>query len=420
MIKTLLKAIWNGCSRIRLLTAKISLALVITSASGVNAATTQESLITLQLENTDFGTILKEIRKKTDYKFIYQTDWFDKLPLMSVDVKDATLSALLDKLIVPYNFEYEIVDSTVIFKRGENASSTPTVPREESTARVTITGSVADEAGSPLPGVNVIIKGTTRGTTTDAQGQYAIDANSDEVLVFSFIGFTTQEIRVGNQTTINVTLLPNVQALNEVVVTGYGDVAKSSYTGASQSLSIDEVQIKGVGDVSQMLQGRAAGVSVQNVSGTFGAGPRITIRGGASILGDGTPLWVIDGVVQEDIVSLSVDDLVSGNASTLIGSSVASLNPNDIESFEILKDASAHAIYGSRSLNGVIVIKTKRGRRDTPLSVTYSGEFTTRDIPTYGDADILDSKENFSILQEFKNKGRLDITTISQSCYSAL
>lgn len=285
----------------------------------------------------------------------------------------------------------------------------------------TINGKVVDDEGNGLPGVNILIKGTTRGVTTDAEGLYTISVtNGSDVLVFSFIGYVTQEIVVGNQTTINVTLLSDVKALDEVVITGYGDVSKQSYTGASQSLAMEEVQVKGLGDVSQMLQGRSAGVSIQNVSGTFGSGPKITIRGGASIQGDGTPLWVIDGVVQEDLVSLSVNDLVSGNASTLIGSSVAGLNPNDIESFEILKDASATAIYGSRSLNGVIVIKTKRGKRDTPLTVSYSGEFTLRDIPSYRNTDILDSKENMSILQELEQKGRLDITTMGQTRYSGV
>ncbi|MBL0740744.1 SusC/RagA family TonB-linked outer membrane protein [Chryseolinea lacunae] len=280
-----------------------------------------------------------------------------------------------------------------------------------------VTGKVVDENGVALPGASILIKGSTRGTAADAGGAYTLTVNPDDVLVFSFVGFESQEVLVGSQTVVNVTL-KGFTALEEVVVTGYGDVSKRTYTGAAQSLAMEDVHVKGLGDVSQMLQGRAAGVNIQNVSGTFGAGPKITIRGASSITGDGKPLWVVDGVVQEDLVNLSLSDLVSGNTSTLIGSSVAGLNPNDIESFEILKDASATALYGSRSLNGVIVIKTKRGRRDAPLSVSYSGEFTTRHVPTYANTDILDSKENFGILKELENKGLLDITTISQSRYS--
>ena len=304
----------------------------------------------------------------------------------------------------------------VIFSESERFMASPAAAELR-----TIRGKVLDEKGEGLPGAHVSVKGASGGTVTDASGSYAIDvADKNAVLVFSFIGCISKEVVAGNQEIINVVLLPDVKTLKEVVITGYGDVAKLSYTGAAQSVAMGDIEVKGMADATQMLQGRSAGVNIQTVSGTFGAGPKITIRGGASILGDGTPLWVIDGVVQEDIKSLSVNDLVSGNSGTLLGSAIAGLNPNDIESFEVLKDAAATAIYGSRSLNGVIVIKTKQGRRDSPLTVSVSSEYSMRDLPTYENADILDSKENFAILRELENKGRLDVTAISQSRYSGI
>ena len=287
-------------------------------------------------------------------------------------------------------------------------------------AQKTVSGKITDDTGEPLPGVNVIVKGTTTGSQTDLDGNYRLSVDDGATLVFSYVGFEPQEAIVGSRTTIDIILTSAVSELEQVVVTGYGDISKRLYTGASQSLTAEEVDIDGIGDVSQMLQGKAAGVNVQSVSGAFGAGPRITIRGSSSIQGDGRPLWVIDGVVQEDLINLSFDDLVSGNVNTLIGSAVAGLNPNDIESLEILRDASATALYGSRSLNGVIVITTKRGKRNQPLQVNYSGEFTVRDVPTYAEADILNSKENMSILKELERKGRLDYTTLSQSRYSGV
>ncbi|MBC6399679.1 MAG: SusC/RagA family TonB-linked outer membrane protein [Ekhidna sp.] len=287
-------------------------------------------------------------------------------------------------------------------------------------AQRTVSGRITDENGESLLGVNVVIKGTTTGVITDIDGNYRISVEEGATLVFSYIGFEGREEVVGSRTTIDVSLASEVSELEQVVVTGYGDISKRLYTGASQSLTAKEVDIEGIGDVSQMLQGKAAGVNVQSVSGTFGAGPRITIRGSSSIQGDGRPLWVIDGVVQEDLINLDFDDLVSGNINTLIGSAVAGLNPNDIESLEILRDASATAIYGSRSLNGVIVITTKQGKRNQPLQVNYSGEFTIRDTPTYAEADILNSKENMSILKELERKGRLDYTTVSQNRYSGV
>jgi TonB-linked SusC/RagA family outer membrane protein len=375
----------------------------------------QDMRINLHVREKNFRDVLKEIRNKTNLKFIYKTDWVDAQGSLNLDMDSSTITEVLDKVAEPYKLDYEVHGTTVIFKK--RAPEVNASPRAQAQQQQPVTGKVLDESGSPLAGASVLVKGTSRGVAADANGVFSLNASSGDVLVFSFVGFESQEITVGAQTEINVTL-KGFTSLEEVVVTGYGDVSKRTYTGAAQSISMEEVHIKGVGDVSQMLQGRAAGVSIQNVSGTFGAGPKITIRGGTSITGDSKPLWVIDGVVQEDLVNLSLADLVSGNTSTLLGSSVAGLNPNDIESFEILKDASATAIYGSRSLNGVIVIKTKRGRRASPLAVTYTGEFTTREIPTYSQTDILDSKENFSILKELETKGLLDITTISQSRYS--
>lgn len=159
-----------------------------------------------------------------------------------------------------------------------------------------------------------------------------------------------------------------------------------------------------MGDVSQMLQGKAAGVGVQSVSGTFGAAPKIRVRGASSIYGNQTPLWVVDGVVLEDVVEISADDLSSGNAATLISSAVAGLNPDDIDNFQILKDASATALYGARAMNGVIVVNTKKGKNGH-ASISYTGEFTVRTRPSYRQYNIMNSKDQMSVLMELEDKG---------------
>ena len=158
-----------------------------------------------------------------------------------------------------------------------------------------------------------------------------------------------------------------------------------------------DIQISGVADASRSLEGRVAGVSVDNVSGTFGTSPKIRIRGNASINGNNQPLFVVDGVILEDLANVNADDFISGNANTLISSSVANLNPNDIESFQVLKDASATAIYGARAANGVIVITTKRGRSGK-LRVNYSGNFSGKLRPTYNQFNLLNSAEEMSVL----------------------
>lgn len=159
---------------------------------------------------------------------------------------------------------------------------------------------------------------------------------------------------------MNVTLMPDVQTLSEVVVTGMQKMDKRLFTGATKQLSADEVKLDGLPDISRGLEGRAAGVSVQNVSGTFGTAPKIRVRGATSIFGSSKPLWVVDGVIMEDAIDVGPDDLSSGDAETLISSAIAGLNSDDIESFQILKDGSATSIYGARAMAGVIVVTTKR------------------------------------------------------------
>lgn len=197
-----------------------------------------------------------------------------------------------------------------------------------------------------------------------------------------------------------------------VVITGYRSIKNRFFTGATASVKMEKIKLDGVGDISRMLEGRVAGLSIQNVTGTFGSAPRINIRGGASILGNVQPLWVIDGVVYENLINLSLDQLVSGDASTLISSAVAGLNSSDIEDIQVLKDASATSYYGARALNGAIVIRTKRGKRNTPIKVNYKFEQSFRTIPSYNNFDLLNSQETISVYQEMENKGYFQLPEI--------
>lgn len=198
----------------------------------------------------------------------------------------------------------------------------------------------------------------------------------------------------------------------KVVITGYRTVKNKFFTGATASVKMDKIKMDGVGDISRMLEGRVAGLTIQNVTGTFGSAPRINIRGGASITGNVQPLWVVDGVVYEDLVNLTLNQLVSGDAQTLISSAVAGLNSSDIEDIQVLKDASATSLYGARALNGVIIIRTRQGRRNSPISVGYTFEQSFRNIPSYNNFDLLNSQETMSIYQEMANKGYFQLPEI--------
>lgn len=222
-------------------------------------------------------------------------------------------------------------------------------------AQTLVKGKVADENNAGLPGVNILVKGTSTGTTSDANGDYAIQVpDGNSILVFSFIGYATREMSVGSQSVINVTLAPNTQSLAEVVVVGYGTQKKSDVTGAMSSVSSEALRDVPVANLSQALQGRAAGVDVTSLSPRPGGNTQIRIRGSRSLTGSNDPLMVVDGIP----FSGTINDI----------------NPNDIASIDILKDASATAIYGSRGSNGVILITTRRGKVGQ-TQVYYNGYY---------------------------------------------
>ncbi len=274
----------------------------------------------------------------------------------------------------------------------------------------TITGTVVDENNEPLPGVGINIENTTQGTVSDLEGNFSLQAEDGQVLLFKMVGMDVVRKTVSANQNWSIEMSESTALLDEVIVTGFHEVDRKLFTGSSENVKMSEIKVDGMVDASRALEGRVAGVSVDNVSGTFGASPKIRIRGNASINGNNQPLFVVDGVILEDLANVNTDDLISGNANTLISSSIANINPNDIESFQILKDASATAIYGARAANGVIVITTKRGQSGR-LQVNYSGNFSAKLRPTYNDFNLLNSAQEMSVYRELVSKGLIDIST---------
>ena len=270
---------------------------------------------------------------------------------------------------------------------------------------LTVKGVVSDAGnGEPVPFASIQVKGTMVGAMTDADGNYSIKVDKDAVLIFSFLGYSDSEVPVKGQAVINVSMFPDNNVLDEVVVTGMMVTDKRLFTGSVAKVNAAESKIDGMADISRSLEGRAAGVSVQNVSGTFGTAPKIRVRGATSIYGSSKPLWVVDGVIMEDVTEVDADALSSGDAATLISSAIAGLNSDDIESFEILKDGSATSIYGARAMAGVIVVTTKRGQAGT-ARINYTGEFTTRLKPSYSQFNIMNSQEQMGIYKEMEKDG---------------
>lgn len=278
---------------------------------------------------------------------------------------------------------------------------------------VKVSGIVVDEQGESVVGASIQIKGTSTGTITDIDGNFQLTVSSSKaVLIVSFVGYQTQEVKAESK--LKITLREDAQMLEGVVITGMQKMDKRLFTGATTKLDASKTKLDGIADMSRALEGRAAGVSVQNVSGTFGSAPKIRVRGATSIYGNSKPLWVVDGVVMEDAVDISSDDLSSGNAETLIASAIAGLNTDDIESIQILKDGSATSIYGARAMAGVVVVTTKKGTVGVSR-LTYTGELTYRMIPSYKQFNILNSQEQMGIYQEMERKGWLEFANIAQA-----
>ncbi len=273
-------------------------------------------------------------------------------------------------------------------------------------------GTIYDENGEPIIGALVKVKGHENiGATTNVDGKFELNVpDGSKMLIVAYLGMKTQEVEIKPVLTIH--MVPDSHELGEVVVTGMAKIDKRLFTGATDKIEADKAKLDGVQDVSRALEGRSAGVSVQNVSGTFGTAPKIRVRGATSIYGNSKPLWVVDGVIVEDALDVSSDALSSGNAETLLSSAIAGLNADDIESFQILKDGSATSIYGARAMSGVIVITTKKGTAGVS-KLSYTGEFTTRLKPSYRDFNISNSQQQIGIYKEMEEKGWLKFETLA-------
>ncbi|MDQ8053024.1 MAG: SusC/RagA family TonB-linked outer membrane protein [Pedobacter sp.] len=343
---------------------------------------------------------LKKIEQAYKVSFVYDADEISKAMILEVPEKPSNIQESLAPL-KQKNINYRLVGNQVILKVA--------APVEQARKDVVVRGTVKDKKdGKAIPGVSIFVKGASNVVSTNEQGEYQISAKEDGILVFRYLGYKTVEASVNNRTRIDVEMEEDASQLKEVniVSTGYQNIQKKLFTGAATSIKGSDVKQDGAIDISRMLEGKVAGVTVQNVSGTFGTAPKIRVRGATSISGENKPLWVVDGVVLEDIVNISNDQLSSGDATTLIGSSVAGINADDIESFNILKDASATALYGARAMNGVVVITTKKGKAGN-TTINYSGNYSTFLKPTYDSYNIMNSADQMSLYAEVYRKGGL-------------
>ena len=316
------------------------------AASLASETYSQSTKLTVVLNNTSVEDVLRAIEDQSEFRFFY-SGAINVNRKVDVDIQDKPVFDVLDDVLKGTDIKYEVIGRQVALYNDANRTATMTMMQQSKTVR----GKVTSVDGESLPGVTVTVRGTSIGAITDADGNYSLNVPAQgTTLVFSFIGMETRSIEIGNQSQINVVMSTATIGLEEVVAIGYGTVRKSDVTGAVARISEETLKERPVANVLQAMQGKAAGVDI-NANIKPGELPQIIIRGNRSITASNTPLYVVDGIPFD-------------------AGTMADLNPNDIASVEVLKDASATAIYGSRGANGVVLIQQKKVKKAKLQSVT--------------------------------------------------
>lgn len=326
---------------------KLTVLLTIVSLFQIQANTySQSKKISLDISNATVETVIHEIEARSEFKFLLNRKDVNLDRKISIKVEKERIATILSKLFSNTDISYEVFNKQIVLKKikTQEKSFLPVnrveVNSVNKKVQFQVSGTVNDQNRQALPGASIVEKGTTNGTQTDFDGNFAIELESeDAILIVSYVGFANKEIAVKGQTSISIVLEESAAGLDEVVLVGYGTQKKSDLTGAITSISSEEIQSMTVANPTAALQGRAAGVNVQS-SGSPGGGVSVVIRGAATINGSVAPLYVIDGIFRE---------------------SLDAINASDIASIQILKDASAAAIYGSRAANGVVIVTTNKG-----------------------------------------------------------
>lgn len=375
----------------------------------------QAQTVTLSKSNAKIVDVFKEIRKQTGYDFVYTSRHISEAKPVTINLKNAPLENALAACFKDQPLSYSIQNKTIIVKQKETLENLQSSSVSVSMKTRSIAGQVTSPDGRPMPGVTVLSKETNVRAVTDKEGRYWIEVLDEKgaTLIFSYIGMQSRQIAVNNLQNLNVTLTEAVKEMEEMVVTGYQILKKSDVVGSTASVNAKDLYLNGVNTIEQALQGKIAGLVVTNTSGLTGTKQTVRVRGTSTLSGSQEPIWVVDGVIQEEPLPFKAQSLNANgeiNADNIdfirnfVGNSIRWLNPMDIEDVTVLKDASATAIYGIRAGNGVIVITTKKGRVGPPV-ISYSTNFSTTEKVTADKLNLMNSKERVAVSREIFTNG---------------
>lgn len=357
----------------------------------------QQEWVTMKYKDALFAEVISDFQKQTGMKFLYNTEKVKNRRCKEIDLKNVSAEAALSIVLRAFGFTYSFVEGVVVVNEA-------LVEIAQDQMR-TVTGKVIAKTGEPLPGVTVMLKGTKIGVSSDVNGTFNIMLpQGEQTLVFSFVGMETKEVKYTENKPLVVVLVASTSQLDEVVVTGYQSIRRGDIVGSYSSVKAEDIMMPAYSSIDQMLQGRLAGVLVMNTSSRVGTSPQIRVRGTSTILGNQDPLWVVDGIIQPDPLPFDQNDAMVNDLKNIVGNQISWLNPADIETITVLKDASATAIYGSKAANGVIVITTKQGQSDR-MTINYGVTFSFRARPNYGMFDLMNSAERIQFSREAFNAG---------------
>lgn len=361
------------------------------------AARAWTQTVDLHFQDADLREVFRSLKEQTGMMINFSDEAVERSEhRVTMDRNGVDLRHALDEVLAGAPLTYNI--------EGRSVTIIPAA-QQPPVRRANVAGRVLNPAGRPMMGVAVRLRGTDRGTTTDAGGNFVIaNAPLPAQATLSFMGYETQTVQLEAGRVLTFTMKEAVIETQTAVVTGYTVIDKRELTSSITTLNANDLEKIGSLSIDQMLEGKAPGLMVMNVSAQPGAASKLRVRSSGTFTGSREPLWVIDGVVYEDPVPLSAADINSLDRVNLIGNAITGLNPQDIESINILKDASATAIYGTRAANGVIVITTKRGKAG-PATVSYAGSFNVSDRPRYSDFNLMNSKERIDVSREIARRG---------------
>ncbi len=342
--------------------------ICVSSAFALNV-NSQSLRVNIHANQKQAKEVIKQIEEQTDYLFVYNHDKVNLNNTVTIQANNETVAEVLNQMFAGTDIIYAMQGNNILLMQKDAVV--------QQSGKV-VTGTIVDPSGMPVIGANVMVKGTTNGTITDMDGKFSLEVEEGATLQISYIGYANQEIKVGNQKILSIALKEDAEALDELVVVGYGTMKKSDLTGSSASVKDEVLSQRTVTSVGQALSGRVSGVNISTNSGRPGGRTTIRIRGNSSISVTNDPLYVVDGVI------LNVSTLQNGT------SPIDYLNPNDIQSVEVLKDASATAIYGARGANGVVLIQTKKGQGQG-FSIRYDADFGVGILPKK--LDVLNAEE---------------------------